>query len=85
MTHDKDKILLRAKDIGLLISIIILLGMILGPMKKAFIWDQTAEKVEKLEEKFNQQSNDMAVIKSQYADISKQLDSIQWQLRRINK
>lgn len=84
MTHDKDKILLRAKDISLLVLVLTLFGMLLGPLKKTFIWDQTASKVEKLEDKMNAQSSDMAVIKSQYSDISKQLDSIQWQLRRLN-
>lgn len=83
MQHDKDKILLRAKDIGLLVMVITLIGMLLGPLKKTFVWDETARKVEILENRMGIQETNSAVNQSQYAQISKQLDQINWQLRKM--
>lgn len=85
MSSDKDKILLRAKDISLLVLVLTLFGMLLGPLKKTFRWDAMADKVERLEERANQQALDMAVIKSQYEDINKNLEAINWRLRRIDR
>lgn len=82
--HDKDKILLRAKDIGLLIMIFTLLGFIVGPMKKVFQLEQTIEDVRELKQKEAITSTSIAVINAQYADIQKQLEQMNWQLRRIN-
>lgn len=85
MPQDRDRILLRAKDISLVIAIITLVGLIIGPLKQTVKWDQASEQVERLRDKLEQQGNDMAVIKAQYNEISKQLDSINWQLRRMNR
>lgn len=84
MGHDKDKILLRAKDVGLLLMIFTLLGFIIGPMKKIFQLEQTIEDVKELKTHEAATTTSIAVINSQYADIQKQLEQMNWQLRRIN-
>jgi uncharacterized coiled-coil protein SlyX len=81
----KDTFLIRSKDVGLLIAILTLAGLVLGPMKKVFQLEATIGKVEKLEDRVNGNEKNIAVINSQYADISKQLDQINWQLRRLNR
>lgn len=85
MAHDKDKILLRAKDVGLLIAIFTLLGFLVGPMKKIFQLEQTLEDVKELKISSNENKTNIAVIASQYTDISKQLEQINWQLRRMRR
>lgn len=84
MVHDTDKILLRAKDIGLLIGVVSLLGMFFGPLKKVFQMEETITKMAKLEDRVGGHDSSIAVINSQYADIQKQLEQMNWQLRRIN-
>lgn len=83
MTNDKDKILLRAKDIGLLIMIFTLLGFLVGPMKKMFQLDQTIEDVKELKAQVSDTKINIAVINTQYTDIKEQLKQMNWQLRRI--
>lgn len=84
MSHDANKILLRARDIGYLVGLLTLFGMFFGPMKRVFQMSETIEKVAKLEDKVSTQSENLAVVSSQYKEISKQLDQINWQLRRLN-
>lgn len=79
----KDQVLMRTKDLSLLLLLLSVLGLVLGPIKRVFRMDETITKVEKLEEKVNKSQMDIAVIGSQYADITKQLDNINWQLRRM--
>lgn len=83
MTHDKDKILIRAKDITMIVSIITLLGLVLSPVKKIFKFDDAVEKIAKLEDRMMINEREIATIDAHYADISKQLDQISWKLQRI--
>lgn len=84
MTNDRDKILIRAKDIGLLIMIVTLMGFLIGPMKKVFQMEQTIEDVRELKIEASQTKTNFAVINSQYNDIQKQLEQMNWNIRRIN-
>lgn len=79
----KDNFLIRAKDVSLLIAILTLMGMFVGPMKKIFQLDDTISKMDKIQDQVNSNKTDIAVVNAQYAQISKQLDQISWQLRRI--
>lgn len=83
MTHDKDKILIRAKDIAMVISILTLLGFLIGPSKKIFQLEQTIEDVKALKLDVFQNTTNIAVINAQYADIQKQLEQVNWQLRAM--
>lgn len=85
MTHDKDKILLRAKDIGLLVLVLTFFGMLAGPLKRIFQLNETIEKVQKLEDNRIDQERNMAIIRTQLEGLSKQLDQVSWQLRRIGR
>lgn len=85
-----DKILIRAKDIGLLISILTLFGFLFGPMKKIFVFEQTVVEVAELKSEMQKASEiatdnkvKIAIVNTQYVEISKQLDQINWQLRRM--
>lgn len=81
----QDKVLIRAKDIGLLALVLTVLGMLCGPLKKVYQWNDAVEKVAQLELQVNSQDKQIAVNQSQYEQIQKQLEQINWQLRRINR
>ncbi len=83
MTHDKDKILIRAKDVTLVIAVLTMLGMFIGPMKKIFLLDETIDKVNKLQDMGYERDKQIAIINTQYADIEKQLEQMNWQLRKL--
>lgn len=85
MTHDKDKILLRAKDLSLLILVLTFFGMIVGPLKKVFQLDDVIAKVAKLEDGAIVQNQNLAVLNAHYENIEKNLDQINYQLRRISR
>lgn len=85
MTHDKDKILLRAKNISLLVLVLTFLGLLTGPLKKVFKLDDMISKVERLEEKTYSNSENIAVIISQNKEIMEQMRMINSQLRRGNR
>lgn len=84
MPQDKDKVLIRAKDISLLILVLTFFGMIAGPLRKVFILESLIAKVDKIEEVSFQNRTDNAVNKAQYQEISEQLRQINWQLRNMN-
>lgn len=83
MMHDKDKILIRAKDITLMLSVLTLLGFLFGPAKKIFQLEQTIEDVKDLKTDVGVTKTNIAVINAQYADIQKQLEQVNWQLRAM--
>lgn len=85
MTHDKDKILLRAKDLGLLILVGTVLTMILGPLKRVYQWNEAVDRVSKLEERVSAEEKNIAVTQAEFDQIQKQLEQINWQLRRLNR
>lgn len=85
MTHDKDKILLRAKDLSLLILVLTFFGLIAGPLKKIFTIDDIISKVAKMDDRVSAHETSIAVINSQYQEIQEQLKQINWQLRSINR
>lgn len=85
MPHDKDKILLRAKDISLLLMVLTFLGFIAGPLKKMFKLEDMISKVEKLEDKTYSNSENIAVVIAQNKEIMDQIRQINWQLRRDSR
>ena len=74
---------MRSKDAAIIAAILSLFGMLWGPMKKIVVLDQTIVKVEKLEDKVAANTQSLAVTDSRYQDINKQLEQINWQLRRL--
>ncbi len=85
MSGGGDKFLIRAKDIALLATILTLIGAILGPIKKAYQWDEAVTKVQDLQSRVDADDRNIAVVQSEFTEISKQLEQINWQLRRLNK
>lgn len=85
MSHDKDKILIRAKDISLLILVLSLFGLIAGPMKKIFKLEDTIQDVIVLKQESAAHKQNIAVVNANLENISKQLDQINWHLSRMRR
>ncbi len=64
--------------------ILTLLGFIVGPARKFFQLEQTLDDVKILKENAVTMNTNIAVINAQYADIQKQLEQMNWRLRKIN-
>lgn len=86
----KDQVLIRAKDIGLIISVVTLFGMLFGPLKKFVYMEAAAAEIPALKkelsdtrEKTNRNELNNAVAMAKLEDISKQIDQVLWQLRRM--
>lgn len=82
---NNDKVLIRAKDISLLIMVLTLLGLIAGPAKRIFQLDDVIVKVEKLSNDVADTKTNQAVTNAQYADIKGQLERINWQLQKLSQ
>ncbi len=87
---DRDKILLRAKDITLIISVLTMLGLLLGPVKQFIRIQAVADDVIMMKQDMratiaqtNANTTAIAVVSTQYESISKQLESIQRDVRVI--
>ena len=85
MPHGKDQILLRTKDVSISLLICSLLGIIGTQFKKVYRWDEAADRISALELRLVTAERTAAVVNSQLEGISKQLDQINWQLRRMNR
>ena len=83
MVANKDQVLLRTKDISLIVLIVTLLGVIGTQFKKFYRWEQAAEKIEQLEPRVRSTEQIGSVVTTQLTEISKQLDDIKWQMRRM--
>lgn len=83
MTNDKDKILLRAKDIGMLVLLFTLLGFLVGPMRKYFEVEHVISDIEELKKEQRVDHDSVISVNAKFDEIQKQLESINWQLRRI--
>lgn len=81
--RDKDRVLLRAKDISIIILIVTILGVVGTQFKRVYKWDEAADRISELEQRVNNNERVSAVIGSQLEGISKQLEQINWQLRRM--
>lgn len=82
MSHDKDKILLRAKDISLFIMILTLFGLIMGPMKKLFKLESVIEDVEKMKPLVISHDTKIAINDERWAQVQRELQSINRKLDR---
>lgn len=85
MNHRTNQFLIRAKDVSLIVAILTLLGFVISPMRKIFEIEAMIGRVSKLEDVVASNTNNIAVINAQYADIQKQLEQINWQVRKINR
>ena len=83
MVASKDQVLLRTKDISVIILIVTLLGVIGTQFKKIYRWEQAADKVEQMEPRLRNTEQIGTVVTTQLTEISKQLDDIKWQMRRM--
>lgn len=83
MRLNKDQILIRAKDITLVVTILTLLGFAFVPFKKFFQFDEAVGKIATIESGLQSVKQDVAVTNAQYAMITKQLEQINWQLRTM--
>lgn len=83
MQHDKDRVLLRTKDISIIILIVTVLGLFGTQFKKIYRWDETADKMAALEMRVATAERSTLVVSTQLEGISKQLEQINWQLRRM--
>lgn len=77
MEHKTDRILIRGKDIALIIGIISMGSMVWKLYAKPAQWDQTTKDVEALKPKVESHEIALAVINEQYKQISKQLTRIE--------
>lgn len=80
---DKDRILIRAKDVSIIVLILTVLGLVGTQFKRVYRWDEAAERLEKLEVRVSNNERVVVVISTQLEGISKQLDQVNWQLRRM--
>ena len=80
---DKDRILIRAKDVSIIILILTVLGLVGTQFKRVYRWDEAVERLEKLEARVTANERVVVVISTQLEGISKQLDQVNWQLRRM--
>jgi hypothetical protein len=76
MNGQGDKVLIRAKDISLLILVLTFFGMVMGPLKKIFKLEDVIVKVEKLEASDDNQNEQLTVIKTQYTEIDRKLERL---------
>lgn len=81
--HDKDRVLLRTKDISVILLICTILGIIGTQFKKVYRWDETADRIVALEARVAASERSTLVVSTQLEGISKQLEQINWQLRRM--
>lgn len=79
----RDKVLIRAKDISILLLVAAVLGILGTQFKRIYRWDETSDKVEKLEIRMTNSEHVSISINTQLEGISKQLDQLSWQLRRM--
>ena len=79
----KDQVLLRTKDISIILLVCTMLGLIGTQFKKIYRWDETADKMEKLEARVSANERITIQISTQLDGISKQLDQVNWSLRRM--
>lgn len=82
--HDKDKVLLRTKDVAIIIMIVTVLGTLGTQFRKVYRWDDAVEKISQLEARVRAAETTNTVVVTQLDGIAKQLEQINWQLRRMN-
>jgi uncharacterized coiled-coil protein SlyX len=83
MSHNKDRVLLRVKDIATIVLICTVLGIIGTQFRRVYRWDEAADRVERLEVRVTESEHVTIAISTQLEGISKQLEQINWQLRRM--
>lgn len=85
MPHDKDRILIRAKDIGLIIGIVTLATMAFSFYKKLYAWDNSAARVEKIAEIVAVHETKIAINDERWREINDDLKFIKRNMSRNGK
>lgn len=80
----QDRVLLRTKDISVILLICTILGILGTQFRKIYRWDEAADRVVALEVRIRQTENVNTAVVARLDEISKQLDQVNWQLRRMN-
>lgn len=80
---EKNHVLLTTKGIGIALTVIAFLGVIGSQLMKVYRWEATADNMEKLEERVGKNEQGIANIGGQLTGISKQLEEVNWRLRRM--
>lgn len=83
MNSEKDRVLLRTKDVAIIIMIATVVGILGTQLKKIYRWDAMSDKVDVLETRVRATETSNAVVIAQLSEISKQLEQVNWQLRRM--
>lgn len=81
---NKDQVLLRAKDVSIIILVFTMLGFAGTQFKKVYRWDEAADRIVQLELRVRAAETTNTVVVTQLDAIAKQLEQINWQLRRMN-
>lgn len=82
---DKDRVLLRTKDVSIIILICTVIGIVGTQFRKVYRWDETANRVDQLEIRVRQTENVNIAMVARLEEISKQLDQANWYLRRMER
>lgn len=82
MSHNANQILIRAKDVALLVTILSLLGMFVKLANKPTEWDQDTSRLDRIEPIVASHETRLAVIDARSQDILEQLRSINRKLDR---
>lgn len=77
-----DKVLIRSKDIGLIIGILTLAGMVWALAEKPFEWNQTTKDMEMLKPKVEEHDKQITTIGVQFTYIERELRAINRKLPR---
>lgn len=81
MTHP-DRTLIRAKDIGLIVGILTVCGMLWKVGLKPFEWEQNTKEIAELKQSVKTHDLQLAQINAQYTSIKDELRSINRKLGR---
>lgn len=83
MPQNADRVLLRVKDVSIIVLICTVIGLVGTQLKHIYRWDEAADRLEKLEVRVSASEKVTVAISTQLDGISKQLDQVNWQLRRM--
>lgn len=80
-----DSFLMRAKDWGLLILILTVLGIIGTYYRRTEAWDNATMKVNDLQKDVYAESVEMAILRTQLQEVNRNLEKISYQLEKMRR